>query len=140
MDVLVWVIDDRDFDGQSGNAFAASQLACQIHLETRALAEAKIGVERGYALHSLIADKGAANDCAELISLGAGICCKTYQQDHDCYGEPIWRHLTSHRRCNRNERKTVPRLAREMRADYGRRVPHLVRPPLRECGDFTLRI
>ena len=95
MDVLVGVIDDRDFDGQSGNAFAASQLACQIHLETRALAEAKIGVERGYALHSLIADKGAANDCAELISLGAGICCEAYQQGHDCYGEPIWRHLTS---------------------------------------------
>src|SRR5437773_9162516 len=129
VDVLVGVIDDRDFDGQSSNAFPASQSAREIHLETRALAEAKIGVERGYALHSLIADKGAADDCAELISLGAGICCKTYQQGHDCYREPIWRHLTSHRRCNRNERKTVPRLAREMRDDYGRRVPDLVRLP-----------
>src|SRR6266550_4558588 len=129
VDVFIGVIDDRDFDGQSGETFSAFQSCGQVCLEAESLAEAKTRVERGHVLHALIADKGAANDCAELISLGAGICCKTYQQGHDCYGEPIWRHLTSHRRCNRNERKTVPRLAREMRADYGRRVPDLVRLP-----------
>ncbi len=62
VNVLIAVIDDRDFDGQGSNAFPAFQSSGQVCLEAESIAEAKVGVERGYALHSLIADKGAATD------------------------------------------------------------------------------
>src|SRR5437773_5878969 len=73
VDVLVGVIDDRDFDGQSSNAFPASQSAREIHLETRALAEAKIGVERGYALHSL--DRKSTRLNSSHITISYAVFC-----------------------------------------------------------------
>src|SRR5437016_1223047 len=97
-------------------------LPCDIRVDQGELVESRFFFS-SRRRHTRLVSDWSSDVCS------SDLCCKTYQQGHDCYREPIWRHLTSHRRCNRNERKTVPRLAREMRDDYGRRVPDLVRLP-----------